>query len=81
MENIGLNVIEDKVKLQNEVHGVVVAQVKYGESEIEKREESRSGVVPMLSGVTNLQRVMMFVSNIVSTNNSKPYKSNAHNSK
>lgn len=54
MENIELNVIEDKVKFQNEVHSVVVTQVKYGEPEIEKREEPRSGVVAMFSGVTNL---------------------------
>ena len=75
------DVIENKIKFQSKVNFIVIAQIENSQAKIEKRISSRTRVVSKLSGITNFKMIMMFVFNVISTDNSKPNQGNTHNSK
>ena len=76
-----LDIKEDKIKFQSEIYGIVITAVEDSKTKIEERIPSRSSIIREFANISDFQVIMMLVFNIIDTNDSKPKKSNGHNSK
>ena len=52
-KKIKLNIIEDKIKFQSKVNGIVVTYVKNSKTKVKKRVKPKGGVIAMFSSITN----------------------------
>ena len=76
-----LDIKEDKIEFQSEIYVIVITAVEDSKTEIKKRISPRGSIIREFTNISNFQVIMMLVFNIIDTNDSKPKKSNGHNSK
>ena len=75
------DIVQDKIKFQSEIYSIVIAKVENSKSKIEIRKKPYMRAITSLSDISNFKVITRFVSRVINAKNSKPNKSNAHDSK
>lgn len=75
------DIVQDKIKFQSEIYSIVIAKVENSKSKIEIRKKPYRRAITSLSDISNFKVITRFVSRVINAKNSKPNKSNAHDSK